>query len=83
MKEENSTNQRLAHNVYFALEDAADVQVEMLIEACHSYLSAHKGIETFFAGRLVEAHQRSVNVRDFHVGLHIVFLNKEAHDAYQ
>jgi hypothetical protein len=74
---------RLAHNVFFALKDPAPARIEELITACYTYLEDHEGVQFFAAGSLVEDHQRDVNVRDFQVGLHIVFADKAAHDAYQ
>ncbi|MFC1765858.1 Dabb family protein [Planctomycetota bacterium] len=83
VEKDGSLHHKLAHNVFFALHDASDVQIETLIEACHSYLAAHEGIDTFAAGRIVTSHQRTVNVQDFQVGLHIIFNDKQSHDAYQ
>ena len=51
--------------------------------ACYTYLEDHEGVVFFAAGSLVDEHQREVNVRDFQVGLHVVFADKAAHDAYQ
>jgi hypothetical protein len=73
----------LAHNVYFALKDASPAARAELVEACHRYLKDHPGVTFFAAGEIVESHARDVNVRDWHVGLHIVFKNKEYHDLYQ
>jgi hypothetical protein len=74
---------RVAHNVFFALKDPAPARVEELVTACYTYLEDHEGVAFFAAGSLVEEHQREVNVRDFQVGLHVVFADKAAHDAYQ
>lgn len=73
----------LAHNVYFTLNDPTPAAIANLVAACHKYLSHQDGIEYYAAGTLVEELQRPVNVRDFHVGLHLVFRDKAAHDAYQ
>ena len=71
----------LAHNVFFTLKE--DSGIEALVDVCHEYLKGHDGIVCFSAGQLVKEHDRDVNVRDFHVGLHVVFQNKAFHDAYQ
>jgi quinol monooxygenase YgiN len=73
----------LAHNVYFKLEDDSVEAIDRLVRACHQYLKDHPGVEFFAAGTLVEELDRTVNDRDFHVALHVVFTDKAAHDAYQ
>ncbi len=73
----------LIHNVFFTLKDGAPAQVQRLVAACKQWLAGHPG-ELFFAvGPLVPGLERPVNVRDFHVGLHIVFASKRDHDVYQ
>lgn len=74
---------KLVHNVFFTLKDPSDKEVERLIEECYKYLKDLPGIIYFSAGRLVAEHDREVNVTDFHVGLHVVFENKDHHDQYQ
>ncbi len=83
MSQTDSTDSKLAHNVFFSLKDGSDVAVQRLIDDCFSYLREHAGVLFFSAGRLVGEHQRDVNDRDFEVGLHIIFTNKKAHDDYQ
>ena len=73
----------LAHNVYFTLEDDSDEAQKRLVDHCHKYLKDHPGIVFFAAGTLARELARPVNVRDFQVGLHIIFTNQAAHDAYQ
>lgn len=73
----------LAHNVFFTLKDDSDAAKERLIDACYKLLKDHPGVVFFAAGPLVEELDRPVNVRDFHVGLHIVFKSKKFHDEYQ
>ncbi len=75
--------QNLAHNVFFTLEDSSDSAIEALIEDCYTYLKDSPGIIYFAAGRLVQEHNREVNISDFHVGLHVVFADKPYHDKYQ
>lgn len=74
---------QLAHNVYFALNDSSKAAKEKLVTDCYRYLRHHPGVLFFAAGEIVEAHAREVNVRDWDVGLHIVFTSKEYHDQYQ
>lgn len=74
---------RLAHNVFFQLKDGTPENVKALVDACHKYLSVQPGIVFFAAGPLVPELARPVNVLDWHVGLHLVFESKAAHDAYQ
>jgi hypothetical protein len=74
---------RLAHNVFFQLKDGSPENVKALVDACHKYLTVQPGIAFFAAGPLVSELTRPVNVLDWHVGLHLVFETKAAHDAYQ
>jgi hypothetical protein len=73
----------LAHDVYFTLNDDSETARSKLVDDCYKYLSNHPGIVFFAAGELVESHERDVNVRDWHVSLHIVFKSKDHHDQYQ
>jgi len=73
----------IAHMVYFTLNDASPKATLKLIDDCYRYLKNIPGIAFFSAGKLVEDLCRPVNDRDFHVGLHVVFKTREAHDAYQ
>jgi len=73
----------LAHNVYFTLQDNSPAKIQEMINGCHEYLQGHSG-EVFFAagGRALDLN-RSVNVQDFDVALHIIFKTKTLHDEYQ
>lgn len=73
----------VAHNVFFELNDASDEAVDRLVSECHTYLKPVPGIVYFSAGRILQEHARDVNVRNFHVGIHVTFVDKAAHDAYQ
>jgi len=73
----------LAHNVYFALHDSSPAAKATLVEACHKYLRDHPGVTFFAAGQIVASHIREVNVRDWDVGLHVVFKDQACHDLYQ
>lgn len=74
---------RLAHNVFFTLTNPTTANIESLVAACHKYLNVQAGIVFFAAGPRCEDLSRDVNVCDWHVGLHIIFIDKAAHDAYQ
>jgi len=74
---------RLAHNVFFKLKDNSPAKARALVEACKTYLNVQPGIVFFAAGTLCADLTRDVNDRDWDVGLHIVFVDKAAHDAYQ
>jgi len=73
----------IAHMVYFTLNDASPEASLKLVDDCYRYLRKIRGIVFFSAGKLVEDLCRPVNDRDFHVGLHVVFKTRAAHDAYQ
>ena len=73
----------LAHMVYFTLKDDSQAAREKLLEDCNTYLKDQPGIVFFAAGILVKDLSRPVNVRDFHVGLHVVFADRKSHDDYQ
>jgi hypothetical protein len=73
----------VAHMVYFDLKDSSEASKARLVEACQKYLKNHPGIVFFAAGTIAEDFQRDVNVRDFHVSLHLVFETKADHDRYQ
>jgi len=74
---------RLAHNVFFKLEDNSPVKVQALIDDCKKYLNVQAGIVFFAAGSICSELDRDVNDRNWDVALHIVFIDKPAHDAYQ
>jgi Stress responsive A/B Barrel Domain len=77
------TDHMLAHNVFFSLKDKSPAAKQKLVAACKKYLTGHPGTVFFAAGLLADALDRPVNVRDFDVGLHVVFVDQAAHDAYQ
>lgn len=78
-----AADRMLAHMVYFDLKDESETAKEKMVEACHKYLKNHPGIVFFAAGTIAQDMTRDVNVRDFHVSLHIVFKTKADHDRYQ
>ena len=74
---------QLAHMVFFELKEDSPEARQKLVSACTKYLSGHKGTVYFSAGVLADDLDRPVNVRDFHVALHLVFENTAAHNGYQ
>jgi len=80
---DEAKSQMLIHNVYFTLKDGTPENTQKLTDACHKYLKDHPGVIFFAAGPLVQELDRPVNVRDFHVGLHVIFKTKNDHDVYQ
>jgi len=73
----------LAHNVFFTLKNDSPDARQKLVESCHRYLRDHPGIVFYAAGTLEPELDRPVNDRDFHVGLHLIFESRPAHDDYQ
>jgi hypothetical protein len=73
----------LAHDVYFALNDASPEARQKLVDACRKYLSDHEGAVFFAVGTRATEMAREVNDRGFDVSLHVHFRDKAAHDAYQ
>jgi len=78
-----SADPNIVHNVFFALKDNSAEARKKLVAACKKYLTNHDGEVYFSAGVVAAELDRPVNDRDWDVGLHIVFKNKEAHDKYQ
>ncbi|MFO0841587.1 MAG: Dabb family protein [Gemmataceae bacterium] len=77
-------DQLLVHNVYFSLHDRSPQAKQRLIDACRKWLPNHPGVVYFTCGALAEEYlDREVNVRDWDVGLHIIFQDQAAHDHYQ
>ena len=73
----------VAHNVFFTLTDRSAAAADALVASCKKYLTTQPGIVFFAAGKLDSTLNRDVNVLDYDVGLHLVFADRPAHDAYQ
>jgi hypothetical protein len=73
----------LMHNVFFTLKDRSPAAAEALLDACRKYLTVQPGIVSFAAGTRDPGLDREVNDKDWDVGLHILFADRTAHDAYQ
>jgi hypothetical protein len=74
---------RLAHAVYFTLNDRSPAARQKLIDGCKKYLTGHPGTVFFACGTLCQDLNRDVNDRGFDVALHLVFDSLASHDAYQ
>jgi hypothetical protein len=74
---------QLAHLVFFKLKDSSGANRAKLAAACKLFLSGHPGTVYFATGTLAGDLNGQANDRDFDVSLHLVFVNKEAHDDYQ
>lgn len=72
----------LAHNVYFTLNESTPANRQKLVDACNKYLANHPGTAYYGVGTVCDL-DRPVNDRDFDVGLHLIFKDRAAHDAYQ
>jgi len=73
----------LVHNVYFSLLDDSPAARQKMLDACRKYLTDHPGTVLFACGTLTPDLTRPVNDREWDVGLHVVFADRAAHDAYQ
>lgn len=73
----------VVHMVYFTLHDSSPAGIERQLAACRKYLPGHPGQKYFSVGTRTPDLTRAVNDQEFHTGLHIVFENRAAHDAYQ
>ena len=73
----------LVHDVYFTLHDASAEAKARLVEACLEHLSGHTGCLAMSAGTCAPEFDRPVNDRAFDVALHVTFVDKASHDAYQ
>ena len=78
-----STPAKIAHVVYFTLEDASQEKIDLLLSEMRKYLDDHPGLEYFACGELNRDLKRPVNDHDYEVSLHTVFADRAAHDVYQ
>lgn len=74
---------KLAHMVFFTLEDPSEDAVKIMLIEMKKYLYGHPGLEYFSCGTRNLELDRPVNDQEFHVSLHTVFADRAAHDAYQ
>ena len=74
---------KIVHNVYFSLKEPSDEAVAKLVADCKKYLAPQPGVDYFAVGGLAKDLTREVNDRAWDVGLHVVFVDRAAHDRYQ
>lgn len=74
---------RIAHCVFFTLHDPSPANIDALITSCDEHLTDHPGVLFYGAGKRGESFTRPVNDAEYHVGLHVMFEDMAAHDAYQ
>jgi hypothetical protein len=73
---------KMAHNVYFSLNDNSDVAKEKLVAACKKYLSGLPDTSGFAVGVLARDLKQPVNDQEFDVSIQFVFTNKAAFENY-
>lgn len=73
---------QLAHDVYFALEDASPEASQKLVADCYAKLAHIDGVVFLAAGTRDPDLVRDLNDRDYDVSLHVFFSDRAAHDAY-
>lgn len=78
-----SAEPKIAHCVYFTLKEPTSANIDALIASCDEHLTDHPGTLFYGAGPRGQAFTRPVNDAEYHVGLHVMFENMAAHDAYQ
>lgn len=81
--EDKKPTPMIGHMVYFKLKDNTPESRKKLVDACEKYLADHDGVVFFSAGVRAEDFKRDVNDLDRDVALHLVFIDKAAHDKYQ
>ena len=72
---------RIAHDVFFVLEDPTPERCSALVAACEK-LRAIPGVVRVTTGVRDTTQTRDVNRQDFHVALHVEFASDEAYEAY-
>jgi hypothetical protein len=73
--------QSLFHSLYFSLTNKSKASIKKFTDICVKYLSPHPGIQLFTTGGLTDI-KRDVSVRNFDVGVDIVYESKKAYDNY-
>ncbi|UAY56184.1 Dabb family protein [Arachidicoccus terrestris] len=73
--------QSLFHSIYFSLTDKSAGSIAAFTQLCIKYLSAHPGIQQCSTGGLTDI-KRDVSVRNFDVGMDLIFESRKAYDEY-
>jgi hypothetical protein len=84
-----AANGHIHHDIFITLKDKSPDAVQRQLELGKKYLANHPGELSFFATALAHNLTRHKQVSylfnddGFDVAFHMVFANREAHDAYQ
>ena len=84
-----AANGHIHHDIFITLKDKSPVAIQKQLELGKKYLDNHPGELSFFATALAHNLTRHKQVSylfnddGFDVAFHMVFANREAHDAYQ
>jgi len=73
----------IGHMVYFKLKDGSPEARQKFLDSCDKLLSTHEGTVFYSAGVVADGFKGEANDRDWDIALHLVFINKAAHDKYQ
>jgi hypothetical protein len=73
----------IGHMVYFKLKDSSAESRKKFVDSCNKYLANHEGTILYSAGTLGDEFKGQANDRDWDIALHVVFVDKAAHDKYQ
>ena len=73
---------KVAHCVYFSLQDNSAEAKQKIVDACNEHLSGHDGTAFFAAGTRAEDAAGPVNDKDYDVALVMVFEDKASLDKY-
>jgi Stress responsive A/B Barrel Domain len=81
-KVEPESETKMEHSVFFELHDKTPKASAELVAACYEYLADLPGVLSLTAGTRIEDLTGQVNVVDFDVALHVVFVDRAALDNY-
>jgi hypothetical protein len=73
--------QGMFHSLYFSLVNKSPASISKFTGICVKYLSQHPGILQFTTGGITDI-IRDVSVRNFNVGVDIIYESKQAYDNY-
>jgi len=71
-----------SHVVIFWTDPAKPAAADALVAGAHKYLKKIPGVTQFHVGKMAKSH-RAVVDQTYQVGLHILFPDQAAQDAYQ
>lgn len=71
----------ISHDVFFTMQDGSDEVCDGLVAACER-LAGIPGVQRVVVGRRDPSQTREVNDQNYHVGLHVEFVDQAAYDVY-